>query len=47
MTQEKGAAEINVKLKDGFITVTHRDGTQLLKKMASKGDWNKIWKALS
>ena len=44
--KEFGHAEISIKLHEGLITITHYDGTPLFEKVAEKGDWEKIWRAI-
>jgi hypothetical protein len=44
--KEFGGAEINVRLSQGKIRITHSDGTILFEKIAKKGDWEKIWGAI-
>lgn len=45
---EKGAAEIRIELKGGFIRVYHAESGELLhKRLARKGDWAELWAELS
>ena len=41
---ENGSAEINIKLWNGKIKVTHGECKSTLAEwIASKGDWDKLW----
>lgn len=45
---EKGAAEIRIELKGGFIRVYHQESGELLhKRLARRGDWASLWNELS
>ena len=44
---EKGAASMNIELKDGVITVRHgTDNEVLLTTVATQGSWGSIWEKL-
>ena len=44
---EKGSASILIDLTNSIISVKHgTNKTELYKKVALEGDWDKIWKAI-
>lgn len=44
---EKGAASINIELRDGWITVLHGDTAEVLVDFkANEGAWGVIWDAI-
>ena len=48
MSVEKGAAGINLELKNGQIFVRHSEGNFLLAHWITEaGDWDKIWNTIN
>ena len=48
MSVDKGAAGINLELKNGQIFVRHSEGNFLLAHWITEaGDWNKIWNTIN
>lgn len=46
--KEKGAAQINIELSDGKVTVRHtdQDGSMLMEAKAYTGYWDNLWNAI-
>lgn len=46
--KERGAAKVNIELKNGTITVTHgTDDVVLEKWVADEGDWKRLWRTIT
>jgi hypothetical protein len=47
LVEQRGVAEVTVKLRGGHISVLHCEtGKVLIERPAYEGDWDKLWLAL-